>query len=73
MPQFIAQSNERYVLNAHVFTFNYARDSAARAGCAVLDDAFIRYFRIVFPDFVDGAGSHKTHVSSSTDKLPEKY
>lgn len=76
MPQRFTQSNERYVLNPHLFTYNYARDSAARAGCSVLDAAFKRYFRIVFPDFADGTGQmtyHKTHFSLSIDKLNERY
>lgn len=56
MPQRFTQSHERYVLNPHLFTYNYMNDSAVRGGCSVLDAAFKRYFRIVFPDFTDGTG-----------------
>lgn len=56
MPQRFTQSNERYVLNPHLFTYNYANGSAAQVGCSVLDAAFKRYFRIIFPDFSDGTG-----------------
>ncbi|KAF5902560.1 beta-hexosaminidase subunit alpha-like [Clarias magur] len=56
MPQRITQSNQRRVLNPQLFTFNHTTDSAARAGCSVLDAAFRRYFRIIFPDFADGTG-----------------
>lgn len=56
MPQRITQSDERYVLNPHLFTYHYADDSAVRSGCSVLDAAFKRYFRIVFPDIIYGTG-----------------
>lgn len=56
MPQSITQSPDRYSINPHLFTYHYADDSAARDGCSVLDDAFKRYFRIVFPDCADGPG-----------------
>lgn len=60
MPQRFTQSNERYVLNPHLFTYNYANGSAAQVGCSVLDAAFKRYFRIIFPDFSDGTGFSNT-------------
>ncbi|XP_026775473.3 beta-hexosaminidase subunit alpha [Pangasianodon hypophthalmus] len=60
LPQSITQSNERYVLNPHLLTYEHANDSAARGGCSVLDAAFKRYFRIIFPDFAYGTGFTNT-------------
>lgn len=74
LPQSITQSNERYVLNPHLFTYNHAKDSAARAGCSVLDAAFKRYFRIVFPDFADRTGWWLSHnILFLVDLLPKIY
>ncbi|KAK2834449.1 hypothetical protein Q7C36_015150 [Tachysurus vachellii] len=60
MPQRITQFNEQYFLNPLLFAYHYAEDSSVRSGCSVLDAAFRRYFRIVFPDFADGRGFSNT-------------
>uniref|UniRef100_A0AAY5EGA9 Beta-hexosaminidase n=1 Tax=Electrophorus electricus TaxID=8005 RepID=A0AAY5EGA9_ELEEL len=60
MPQQITQSTERYLLNPRVFALSYANDSMAQSGCSVLDVAFKRYFKLIFPDFAHGTGRDKS-------------
>ncbi|KAI5626986.1 beta-hexosaminidase subunit alpha isoform X1 [Silurus asotus] len=60
MPQHISHFTERYVLHPHQFSYKYSSDSAARHGCSLLDAAFKRYFRIIFPDFEGGTEFRKT-------------
>lgn len=54
MPQKMSQTSEIYPLHVHRFIFQYANDSAAQPGCSVLDEAFRRYFALIFPGYSDG-------------------
>ncbi|KAJ8344479.1 hypothetical protein SKAU_G00318080 [Synaphobranchus kaupii] len=54
MPQKMSQSSESYLLNPQGFTFQYANDSVAQPGCSVLDEAFRRYFTLIFPGYNGG-------------------
>lgn len=54
LPQFITSSPERYPLNPQAFYFTYGSQSAAQEGCSVLDEAFKRYFSLIFPDYSSG-------------------
>lgn len=54
MPQNITQTSETYRLDPRGFTFKYANDSAAKPGCSVLDEAFRRYFSLIFPGYSGG-------------------
>uniref|UniRef100_A0AAY4DCA8 Beta-hexosaminidase n=1 Tax=Denticeps clupeoides TaxID=299321 RepID=A0AAY4DCA8_9TELE len=49
-PQQIRNSAERYSLSARAFLFKHADVSAVRSGCDVLDQAFTRYFTLIFPE-----------------------
>nr|XP_012806162.1 beta-hexosaminidase subunit alpha [Jaculus jaculus] len=51
-PQYIRTSHRRYTLYPNIFQFRYHAGSAAQAGCAVLDEAFQRYRKLLF-----GSGS----------------
>ncbi|XP_055011203.1 beta-hexosaminidase subunit alpha isoform X2 [Boleophthalmus pectinirostris] len=54
-PQSFSSSPERFSLQPDAFSFTYGPESAAGtgtgAGCSVLDEAFVRYFRLIFPDY----------------------
>uniref|UniRef100_A0AAX7UC43 Beta-hexosaminidase n=1 Tax=Astatotilapia calliptera TaxID=8154 RepID=A0AAX7UC43_ASTCA len=54
LPQSITSSPERYPLNPQAFYFTYGSQSAAQEGCSVLDEAFKRYFSLIFPDYSSG-------------------
>lgn len=54
LPQSYISSSERYPLNPQAFYFAYGRQSAAQEGCSVLDEAFRRYFSLIFPDYISG-------------------
>ncbi|XP_005928844.1 beta-hexosaminidase subunit alpha [Haplochromis burtoni] len=56
LPQSITSSPERYPLNPQAFYFTYGSQSAAQEGCSVLDEAFKRYFSLIFPDYSSGYG-----------------
>ncbi|XP_047453209.1 beta-hexosaminidase subunit alpha isoform X1 [Mugil cephalus] len=49
LPQSFTSSTERYPLNPRTFYFGYGRQSATQEGCSVLDEAFKRYFSLIFP------------------------
>ncbi|OBS80762.1 hypothetical protein A6R68_21034 [Neotoma lepida] len=51
-PQYIQIYHRRYTLYPNNFQFRYHADSAAQAGCVVLDEAFRRYRNLLF-----GSGS----------------
>ncbi|XP_044521728.1 beta-hexosaminidase subunit alpha isoform X3 [Gracilinanus agilis] len=40
--------NQTFALNPSLFHFQYSAASAVQAGCSVLDEAFVRYLRIIF-------------------------
>ncbi|XP_030586717.1 beta-hexosaminidase subunit alpha isoform X1 [Archocentrus centrarchus] len=52
LPQSFTISSERYPLNPQAFYFAYGKQSAAQEGCSVLDEAFKRYFSLIFPDYI---------------------
>uniref|UniRef100_A0A3Q0QXA9 Beta-hexosaminidase n=1 Tax=Amphilophus citrinellus TaxID=61819 RepID=A0A3Q0QXA9_AMPCI len=54
LPQSFTISSERYPLNPQAFYFAYGKQSAAQEGCSVLDEAFKRYFSLIFPDYISG-------------------
>ncbi|KAM6960619.1 beta-hexosaminidase subunit alpha [Aplochiton taeniatus] len=54
LPQSIITSVEAFGLNPRDFNFQYAKDSSAQPGCSVLDEAFKRYFTLIFPDYTSG-------------------
>ncbi|XP_055048248.2 beta-hexosaminidase subunit alpha isoform X2 [Misgurnus anguillicaudatus] len=64
LPQQIDISAERYALSPQFFSFTYGKDSAAQTGCSVLDNAFKRYFSVIFPDFTHASGSRFHHLWS---------
>lgn len=64
LPQQIDESTERYALSPQFFSFTYGKDSAAQTGCSVLDNAFERYFSVIFPDFTHASGSRFHHMWS---------
>uniref|UniRef100_A0A5F8HK57 Beta-hexosaminidase n=1 Tax=Monodelphis domestica TaxID=13616 RepID=A0A5F8HK57_MONDO len=48
-PQNIRVSpNQTFALNPSLFHFQYSAASAVQPGCSVLDEAFVRYLRIIF-------------------------
>uniref|UniRef100_A0A3Q0R2A8 Beta-hexosaminidase n=1 Tax=Amphilophus citrinellus TaxID=61819 RepID=A0A3Q0R2A8_AMPCI len=55
LPQSFTISSERYPLNPQAFYFAYGKQSAAQEGCSVLDEAFKRYFSLIFPDYISGS------------------
>ncbi|XP_069046856.1 beta-hexosaminidase subunit alpha [Lepisosteus oculatus] len=62
MPQRVVQSEVRYPLSPHDFTFQYGKESAVQQGCAVLDVAFKRYFSLTFTGYANvrtGTENHK--------------
>lgn len=65
LPQQIHQSPDRYSLSPQLFSFTYGKDSAAQTGCSVLDDAFKRYFSIIFPAFTKGPENGLRYWSES--------
>lgn len=50
MPQKTSNSLERYCVRPQSFIFQYTNDSVAQPGCSILDAAFKRYFKFIFPD-----------------------
>ncbi|XP_071392384.1 beta-hexosaminidase subunit alpha [Centroberyx affinis] len=65
LPQTITTSTERYSLNPQDFSFHYGRYSATQQGCSVLDDAFKRYFSLIFPDYVSENGVPPSNEAKS--------
>ncbi|KAK7891244.1 hypothetical protein WMY93_023207 [Mugilogobius chulae] len=51
LPQSFTSSPQRFSLQPDAFYFTYGPGSAAKPGCSVLDEAFKRYFRLIFPDY----------------------
>uniref|UniRef100_A0A8C6WGZ4 Beta-hexosaminidase subunit alpha n=1 Tax=Neogobius melanostomus TaxID=47308 RepID=A0A8C6WGZ4_9GOBI len=51
LPQSISRTPERFSLQPDAFYFTYGQLSAAQYGCSVLDEAFKRYFPLIFPDY----------------------
>uniref|UniRef100_A0AAV2L0F1 Beta-hexosaminidase subunit alpha n=1 Tax=Knipowitschia caucasica TaxID=637954 RepID=A0AAV2L0F1_KNICA len=51
LPQSYSSSPQRFALQPRAFHFTHGAQSAAKDGCSVLDQAFRRYFRIIFPDY----------------------
>uniref|UniRef100_A0A3B3Z9B4 Beta-hexosaminidase n=1 Tax=Periophthalmus magnuspinnatus TaxID=409849 RepID=A0A3B3Z9B4_9GOBI len=51
LPQSFTSSPERVSLQPGAFYFTYGLQSEVTAGCSVLDEAFIRYFPLIFPDY----------------------
>ncbi|XP_008275047.1 beta-hexosaminidase subunit alpha isoform X2 [Stegastes partitus] len=64
LPQTLISSTERFPLSPQAFYFGYGRQSAAQQGCSVLDEAFKRYFSLIFPDYTSAYGI----LRFSTDK-----
>uniref|UniRef100_A0AAY4DFV9 Beta-hexosaminidase n=1 Tax=Denticeps clupeoides TaxID=299321 RepID=A0AAY4DFV9_9TELE len=64
-PQQIRNSAERYSLSARAFLFKHADVSAVRSGCDVLDQAFTRYFTLIFPES-GGGGTGDTGADPFT-------
>lgn len=56
-PQFLRVASEGGCrLSATQFRFDYANSSAVGPGCVVLDQAFQRYWKLLFPHDVKNAG-----------------
>lgn len=51
LPQSFSNSPERFSLQPGAFHFAYGQHSAAKDGCSVLDEAFKRYYTIIFPEY----------------------
>uniref|UniRef100_A0AAY4DFY7 Beta-hexosaminidase n=1 Tax=Denticeps clupeoides TaxID=299321 RepID=A0AAY4DFY7_9TELE len=68
-PQQIRNSAERYSLSARAFLFKHADVSAVRSGCDVLDQAFTRYFTLIFPESGGGGtgGAHNRYFWTEAD------
>nr|XP_026243573.1 beta-hexosaminidase subunit alpha [Urocitellus parryii] len=47
-PQYIQTSHRYYNLSPYKFQFRYHSRSAAQPGCSVLDEAFLRYRKVLF-------------------------
>ncbi|XP_063053451.1 beta-hexosaminidase subunit alpha isoform X1 [Engraulis encrasicolus] len=58
MPQKMSSFVERYPISPQAFTFQYTPGSVAQSGCSVLDSAFKRYFKLIFPDELRQPGVH---------------
>ena len=56
MPQKISSSIERYCVKPQSFEFQYTNLSVVKPGCSVLDAAFKRYFKLIFPDLLKDPG-----------------
>ncbi|XP_012674148.1 beta-hexosaminidase subunit alpha [Clupea harengus] len=60
MPQKISSSIERYCVKPQSFEFQYTNLSVVKPGCSVLDAAFKRYFKLIFPDLLKDPGERQS-------------
>ncbi|XP_048112938.1 beta-hexosaminidase subunit alpha isoform X2 [Alosa alosa] len=63
MPQKISSSIERYCVRPQSFIFQYTNVSIAQPGCSILDAAFVRYFKLIFPDLLRDPGKRQIYYA----------
>ncbi|XP_041966186.1 beta-hexosaminidase subunit alpha isoform X1 [Alosa sapidissima] len=63
MPQKISSSIERYCVRPQSFIFQYTNVSIAQPGCSILDAAFVRYFKLIFPDLLRDPGERQIYYA----------